>query len=539
MYGNPIPTQHRRIAGPPAAYPMRGVGHRIALLAHVRLLVLRSMLVPVDLLLRVLGPRYRLYMWFITVTPPPIVAWMGRLRAIRACEHAARRVPAYRAFLDANSVLPADRGALRVPATDKNNYVKVSATEARCVGGRLPLVDTAIDESSGSSGTPYNWVRSREERHVSHLFISHFARYCFGEERWLTINAFSMGAWATGINMGIALQRTSLVKNTGPDLDKVLRTLEFFGTRYRYLICGYPPFLKHLIDVARERGFPLDQYHLMGLVGGEGMSEGLRDYLLTAFEQVYSGYGATDLEIGIAGETPVSVAIRRAARGNPRLREALFGADSRLPMVFQYNPLMHHVTVNERGELVFTITRLNLLSPRIMYNIHDEGGVASYAEIEARFRAAGMELAELYAEAGVRPLRLPFLWVYGRKDATVSVMGANIYPEDIEQCLYAEPELAGITHSFCLSLEEGEGGAVRPSFAFEVRGAITPALQQRFEQRVVPQLLALNADFREAMLEYEDTVTPVIRLFPAGCGPFAADRDRIKQMRIVTGTLSR
>ena len=66
-------------------------------------------------------------------------------------------------------------------------------------------MDVATDESSGSTGTPYNWVRSLQERRASHQFVSHFARYGFGDEPWITINAFSMGAWATGINMGIAL----------------------------------------------------------------------------------------------------------------------------------------------------------------------------------------------------------------------------------------------------------------------------------------------------------------------------------------------
>jgi phenylacetate-coenzyme A ligase PaaK-like adenylate-forming protein len=36
-------------------------------------------------------------------------------------------------------------------------------------------------------------------------------------------------------------------------------------------------------------------------------------------------------------------------------------------------------------------------------------------------------------------------WVFGRRDFTISVMGANIYPEDLEQCVYADPELARIT----------------------------------------------------------------------------------------------
>ena len=114
----------------------------------------------------------------------------------------------------------------------------------------------------------------------------------------------------------------------------------------------------------------------MALLGGEGNSEGLRDYLFRNSELVYSGYGATDIEIGIAGETPISLAIRREARHNERLRKAIFGRDSRLTMVFQYNPLMHHIVVNEIRELMFTITRLNVLAPRIAYNIHDEGGIA-------------------------------------------------------------------------------------------------------------------------------------------------------------------
>ena len=63
------------------------------------------------------------------------------------------------------------------------------------------------------------------ERLTTHTFISHFARYDYGSEPFITINAFSMGAWATGINMGIALQRNGIVKNTGPDVDKILKSV--------------------------------------------------------------------------------------------------------------------------------------------------------------------------------------------------------------------------------------------------------------------------------------------------------------------------
>ena len=123
-----------------------------------------------------------------------------------------------------------------------------------------------IDESSGSTGTPYNWVRSGLERHQSHIFISYFAQYCYGTQPYVTINAFSMGAWATGINMGVAMARHGIVKCTGPDVEKILHTLRFFGPSYRYLIAGYPPFLKHLIDAAEAQRFPFEEFDLRALV---------------------------------------------------------------------------------------------------------------------------------------------------------------------------------------------------------------------------------------------------------------------------------
>jgi phenylacetate-CoA ligase len=484
-------------------------------------LALRILLAPVDRFLDLAGHSYRLFLALVTWCPPALLDRLGRLRAARAADTARRRVPAYRDFLAQGRTV-----------MDKANYVRAYPIPERCLDGVLPTSGVAIDESSGSTGVPHNWVRSIGERKASHAFISHFARHCYGDEPSITINAFSMGAWATGINMGIAMQRTSVVKSTGPDVDKILSTLEVFGTGRRYLICGYPPFLKHLLDEAAARNFPLGAYRLAGLVGGEGMSEGLRDYLSTAFEPVFSGYGATDLEIGIAGETPVSVAVRRAARRDPELRRALFGDDPRLPMLFQYNPASHQIEVTGDGELVFTICREGVLSPRVAYNLHDAGGVATFAGLAERAAAAGTDIGALAAGS----LRLPFLWVYGRSDSTVSVMGANIYPEDLEQALYRDPSLAAVTSGFCLGLEEDADGAVRPAFSFELRVEPTPELTAIFTESVTAGIEAVNLDYRTALAEHRASAAPVVRLFAAGTGPFAGDSRRIKQTRMLAGT---
>lgn len=481
---------------------------------------------PIDLLLKASCATYPTFLALFKMLPSSYLNWASNVRARRAYYRALKMVPAYKRYSETS-------GAKLVPETDKELYVKRYSTEDRCVGGTFLNGDTSIDESSGSTGTPYNWVRSMRERHESHIFISYFANYSYGRKKWIIINGFSMGAWATGINMGIALQRNGVVKNTGPDIAKILHTMRFFGPGHNYLIAGYPPFLKHLLDVALEESFPFADYKLYGLVGGEGMSEGLRDYLEQKFERVFSGYGATDLEIGIAGETPISVELRRMARHSDVLRCALFGEDSRLPMVFQYNPLMHHIEVNENNELIFTITRKTLLSPRIRYNVHDEGGVLTCDQVRERLATIGMDFDKLRERCGDGGVNLPFLWIYGRRDYTVSVMGANIYPEDIEQCLYQDSELAHITNSFCLGLEEGENGAVRPRFVFEVTEAPSEDLVNKYRESLLPRLVALNADFREAWREYPETLQPEIELYALGQGPFAADKGKIKQVRML------
>ncbi len=452
-------------------------------------------LFPLDVAFRLLGLRYGWMKWLFTHAPPRLLKFMGRIRAERAAHRAIRRVPAYRHFLDAAGVHGEERlpfGILRsLPETDKRNYIDPYSLEERCIDGAFTFRGTMIDESSGSTGTPYNWIRSQRERSIAHRNIGFFARYAFGNKPLITINAFSMGAWAAGFNMSLGMSRHGLVKSTGPDLDKIFSTLRYLGPRYRYLIVGYPPFLKHLLDVAERDGFDLDGFELHALVGGEGMTEGLRDYLLGRFASVYSGYGATDIEIGMAAESPVSIGLRRLARARPDVREALFGEDQRLPMVFQYNPLIHWLEVNDAHEIVATISRLDVLTPRVRYNVHDEGGVMDYgraSRVLDRFGYDIERLNELEEVAGPRgplpwsrPIPLPFLWIHGRSDATISVMGANIYPEDIETIIYRDPELARQVNSFLLSLRTDGSGTPRPGIAIElVEGvAVTDAMDQR------------------------------------------------------------
>ena len=509
-------------------------------------------LFPLDVIFKTVGLRYGWLTQLFKRTPPRLLAGLGQLRAERASWRAAKRVPAYRDFLEQAAVDPDDLfpfGILgRLPETEKRNYIDRYGLMERCVGGGVPYPGTTIDESSGSTGTPYNWIRGRREREVAHRNISFFARYAFGEGPLVTLNAFSMGAWAAGMNMSLGMTRHGIVKSIGPDIDKLLSTLTYLGPSYRFLISGYPPFLKHLLDEGARRGFPWDRYEVHGLVGGEGMTEELRDVLLERFRSVYSGYGATDIEIGMAAESPVSVALRRLARRRPDVREALFGDDPRLPMVFQYNPLIHFLEVNELGEIICTVSRLDLLSPRIRYNVHDEGGLLGFATARERLAAFGFDIeriGERDETAGPRgplpwsrPIPLPFLWVNGRRDATISVMGANIYPEDIETVVYRDPTLVPRLHSFLLSTVDDERGVPRPMVALEL--ADMAGVDDRWRATMADQLrdglTGLNIDYRSSIAEFPDAMQPIVTTYGLGEGPFAADAKRIKQRRIIRPT---
>jgi phenylacetate-CoA ligase len=508
-------------------------------------------LLPLDITFRTVGLRYGWLKALFEWTPASLLAGLGQLRAERAAWRAVRRVPAYRRFLEDASVRGASLfplGILRhLPETDKRSYVDRFGFLERCVEGPLPYPGTTIDESSGSTGTPYNWIRGRREREVAHRNIGFFARYAFGTTPLVTINAFSMGAWAAGFNMSLGMMRHGIVKSVGPDIDKILSTLTYLGPGYRFLISGYPPFLKHLLDEGDRRGFPWASYEMHALVGGEGMSEELRDHLLTRFRSVYSGYGATDIEIGMAGESPVSIAVRRLARARPDVRAALFGQDARLPMVFQYNPLIHFLEENEEHEIVCTVSRLDLLAPRIRYNVHDEGGLASFGSVAATLQRFGYDIASLGSAleiAGprgllpwVRPIPLPFLWVRGRRDATISVMGANIYPEDVESVLYRDDELVPRLHSFLLSVVDDDTGMPRPAIALELTemDGVDDAWRARMSDRLRDGLRDLNIDYRSSIAEFPAAMQPIVETHGAGKGPFAADASRIKQRRIAPG----
>jgi phenylacetate-CoA ligase len=467
--------------------------------------------------------------------------WMGRFARLHAwmtCQFAALDVPAYADFLKTQHWRFRYFDLSSYPVTDKRSYVQAYPEEQRCWRGEIEIAGSIVDESSGSSGQPFNWVRSRRELRSVHKNLAGYTTLVFPSRRRFVLNAYSMGAWATGTNTGIAMSKVAMVKNTGPDLAKIVDTLRHFGPGYEYIVTAYPPFLKHLRDALDADGFPWAGYRISGLVGGEGMTEALRDYLEERFVKVRSGYGASDLTIGVAGETDLSVWLRRRMRVDAALRAALLGPDEhRTPMVFQYNPLETYLETNDDNEVICTVNSTAVLAPKVRYNIGDEGRLHAFPDVLAAVGPAALPAA-LSAWRTER-IRLPFLFLFGRRDSTVSYMGANIYPQDVEYGLYVENPMAHLIAGFCLELDEDTDLRSRPVVNLQLRdgaqpdGAERAELARRCADGVVAHLARVSRDFAESMREDPSAAGIAVRVHDHGTGPFAGTTGRIKNVYLV------
>jgi phenylacetate-CoA ligase len=133
-------------------------------------------------------------------------------------------------------------------------------------------------------------------------------------------------------------------------------------------------------------------------------------------------------------------------------------------------------------------------------------------------------------------MRLPLLFLYGRKDSTISYMGANIYPQDVENGLYQGNPLAHRIESFCLTLEDRTDLESRPAVHVQLRAGVqlTDAelreLADVCRRGVVCYLAEVSRDFAESLVEDPSAADLRIRVHEHGTGPFADGSGKIKNV---------
>ncbi len=449
---------------------------------------------------------------------------ISQARAQAAFWNARDKVPAYARFLRQHDAWN-PRTFADIPVMDKDSYIRPSTLEELCVGGRLPERDAVIDESSGSSGTATSWVRGGVERKTTRRLIQHGSRATFGDEPFILINAFALGPWATGMAVSMSLVEKCVLKSVGPDIDKVVSTLKQLGPKYRYLIAGYPPFLKALVDQA---DLDWSDYQIYAAVGGEGMSEGLRAALNRCFQRTVSSFGASDLEINMAVETEYTMQLRQHLISNAALARDLVGTES-VPMIFQYDPLNYWIESDADQNLLFTVNRITNVSPRIRYNLHDRGMVLPMPNVESVLGDHGLTID---VEGPTIPLPLMFHW--GRQELAIAYYGCNLTPNDLENAIMATPELAAIVNHYALHPSEDDQANKRLEFWMELKaGCEAPPQIDRLTSDLLARLSEVNQDFRESIKMVPDSIRPTLKFFAAGEGPLATQDVRLKRQYIL------
>jgi phenylacetate-CoA ligase len=487
----------------------------------------------VDVTERALASSGSLYKILLTPGFERLRWRLGIWRAWRSFYQAYRSVPAYRDYIAAHGGMPSiqldahlNPNLTVIPEMDKVSYVKAYPLERRVKGGRLPRKGVMVDESSGSSGMPTSWVRGPVERSiVSQMMRLSYRASVDRERRVFILNAFALGAWATGMNVSISLTGSSILKSTGPNIDKIVNTMIEFGPDFRYVIMGYPPFLKALADDPR---IDWSKYVVDAGYGGEGISESLRTYLARKFKRVIGSYGASDLEVNMAIETELCIRLRRAFMEDMTLREALIRTDYGVtPMIFQYNPLAYYIETNGEGELIVTMSRPYHIAPKVRYNIHDRGHVLRYPDLRRGLKEVGrLDLLANLEHAN----DLPLLMLYGRSDMSIDYYGANVTPDSLREVLFGIDELAPVLNTFRLMSYEDDLQNKRMEIAAElVAGAPMFTDIPALSELVFSRLAAINGDFFNALYRTAPSDNlPLLTLHAFETGPFTGGQRKLK-----------
>ena len=269
-----------------------------------------------------------------------------------------------------------------------------------------------IHASSGTTGKPTVVGYTREDMKnwtecVSRVAVmggaskKDIAQICFG---------YGMFTGALGLHYGLENIGAAVAPTSSGNTEKQIMYMKDFGTT---VLVATPSYAMHIGEVAQRMGLdPKKDLKLrVGLVGGEGMTSGMREEMKKLWGEdflVTQNYGMSELNgPGLSGECPELVGMH-------------ISEDHFIPEII--NPETGEVLPpGEKGELVITcLTKKGL--PMIRYRTRD--------------------ITRLFYEpckCGRTTCRMDLL--SGRSDDMLIIRGVNVFPTQIEEVLLKVPEI--------------------------------------------------------------------------------------------------
>ena len=441
----------------------------------------------------------------------------------------AATVPAYKDFLAHHGVNPDQYQTFddfqRLPQLTKENYLLRYPLAQLCRHGELQTCDM-IAVSSGSTGKPTFWPRFfADEMQIATRFEQVFHDSFYADtKRTLAVICFSLGTWVGGMYTTNCCRYLGskgypvTVVTPGNNKEEIFRVVQELGSDFEQVVLlGYPPFLKDIIDTGIARGIEWQEYQIKLVMAGEVFSEEWRSLVGERVGSQHSCYDSVSLygtaDAGVLGnETPLSICIRRFLANHPEAARALFG-ESRLPTLVQYDPVSRFFEVID-GTLLFSGDNG---IPLVRYNILDSGGIVSYdAMLEFLAKYSFDPVAELQNQGGRGVRQLPFVYVFGRSNFTVSYFGANIYPENVTVGLEQPVIREWVTGKFVLQVQEDADKNRFLSVVVELAPGVEDSEDKReaITSSILTQLKRLNSEFANYVpSEYQ---MPQVALAPTG-----------------------
>ncbi len=437
-------------------------------------------------------------------------------------------VPAYARFLGEQGVDPSSllgsADFARLPVSTKESYHRRFPLSELCRGGALEDCDM-LAVSSGSTGEPAIWPRFVSDELATAWRFEQVLRDAFRahERRTLAVVCFALGNWVGGMYTAACLRHVAAkgypltIATPGNQKSEILRILRALGAHFEQVVlCGYPPFLKDVIDAGRADGFDWHARPVKLVMAGEVFSEEWRSVVCERLGarqpelSTASLYGTADGGV-LASETPLSVRLRRLLAEAPDLSRSLFG-ESRLPTLCQYDPLHRFFEVDD-GNLLFSGDGG---IPLLRYKILDRGGLLAADALLAAVAPGRSEVRAELAERGVPARPLPFVYVFGRSNFALSFYGANVYPENIAVGIEQPQLLSALSGKFVMQLQQDADQNPWLELVVELLPgfASTEALEMDVAASVQNALERLNSEFKS--YAPPDRRRPRVRLLPHG-----------------------
>lgn len=426
----------------------------------------------------------------------------------------SKDIKAYKAYLKKSNIQASRIRSYAdfdsVPTVTKKNYLRAYRWDELCHTKTRVGEPVVMTSTSGSTGAPFYFPRTGAIDMQSSVYHEMFflSSGLSKKKSTLIVNCFGMGVWIGGLITYQAFKHLGergvplTIITPGISKHEIFQALKNLGPHYEQIVlCGYPPFMKDVIDQAKDHGIRLHDWSIKIIFAAEGFSESFRDYIVkhAGIKNIYRDtmniYGSADLGT-MAIETPLCILLRRLALTNKKLYLRLFGQATRLPTLAQYIP--EFISFEERAGSI-CCTAKNVL-PLVRYEIGDSGEVLSYDHIVKVCQEEGVNLQKEITQVRIEDTitQLPFVSIYERSDFSTKLYGAIIYPEYIKKGLHRSVLRKQVTGKFtmCTKFDDQEDEYLEVNVELQPKVKETKSLRDEITQSISKALIQGSAEHK-------------------------------------------